>query len=99
MWCIHIPEWVEPGQIKDTASTDRSTVECPVDETNSSASSLANMIDLKVPGKIITNPDSQEFSRRNPLNWLIVEIQSHVRKGVLLGSDNHGFGLAALAVS
>ena len=49
------------GQIENTAGTDRGTVECPVDEPNHSASFLADMINLEIPGKVLSDPYPKEF--------------------------------------
>ena len=83
----------------NTAGTNWGTVESPVNEPNRSASFLADMINLEIPGKVLSDPYPKEFGWWNLLNRLIVEVQNHVREGVLLGWNNHGLGLAALAVN
>ena len=49
------------SQIKNTAGTDRGTVESPVNEPNRSASFLTDMINLEIPGKVLSGPYPKEF--------------------------------------
>ena len=49
------------SQIENTAGTDRGTVESPVNEPNRSAGFLADMINLEIPGKVLSDPYPKKF--------------------------------------
>jgi hypothetical protein len=67
-----------------------------MDETYDTTGLFTCVINVEGPGEILGNPDSKEFDRGNPLNWLMVEEQLHMRKRISLSRDNHGFGFGGI---
>ena len=48
------------SQIETTTGTNRGTVKSPVNEPNRSVSFLADMINLEIPGKVLSDPYPKE---------------------------------------
>ena len=65
-------------------------------KANGLACFLTNVINVIVLGKVKANPDTKEFNAANFFDGLVVHQELHVRIRILLGSNDHGFGLAGI---
>ena len=63
---------------------------------NGLACFLTNVINMIVPGKVKADPDTKEFNTANRFDGLVVHQELHVKIRILLGSNDHGFGLAGI---
>ena len=67
-----------------------------VQKANGLACFLTNVIHMIVPGKVIANPDTKQFTTATSFDGLVVHQELHVMIRILLGSNDHGFDLAGI---
>lgn len=68
----------------------------PVQIANGLSCFLTYVINMIIPRKVTADPNTKEFNTANSFDGLVVHQELHVRIRVLLGRNDHGFGLAGI---
>ena len=75
---------------------ERSTVKRSVKEANCPTSFLAYAVDMDIPGKVVADPNAEEFYRADSFNRLVIHVELHLWIGFLFGGNYHGLSLTGI---